>query len=134
MVKHPHYPYLLFLAIAFLAHGLLLLNDGHYGDGWVVDYYIKTGNWADLQEWYDFKGRPWFYGVFKAIGNVPRYIHNGIIFVNIIVLSSVLYIFMNRFTPLKRSQCLFISFVVLTWPFYHVTVNTAYVPQFFRLK
>lgn len=131
MLNRPASPYMFFVVVGLLAHGLMLFNDGSYGDGWVVEYYIQTGNWAQLQEWYDFMGRPWFYWVFRAIGNVPKNIFDGIIFVHILILASFLYILMNRYTPLNGSQSLLISLIVLVWPFYHVAVNVAYVPQFF---
>lgn len=127
MLNRPAFPYFIFLITALLAHGLLLLNDGNYGDGWVLNYYIQTGNWVGLQGWYDSLGGPWVYWIYKAIGQAPKFIFNGIIFANILLVSTILFFFLNKYTPLKRNHSFFIALVVLVWPFNHVIVNIVYV-------
>ena len=44
--------YFLFVTVGLVSHGLLLINDGSYADGWFLEYYIGLGRWDVVKDWW----------------------------------------------------------------------------------
>lgn len=130
MLNRPAFPYILLFIVGLFTHGLLILNQGNFGDGWAMEYFFKTGNGAEVQGLWTAKGSPWVYWVYKAFWSPIKYVHNSFIFLSIFTISSTLFFFLSNFTPMKRIYIYFVTLVVLTWPFYPVAVTTGQTPVF----
>ena len=60
-----NWPYLLIGVMALLSHGLLLLNDGMYWDGWLLDNHLAEDDWGEVNKWATDSGMPAI-GYFRA--------------------------------------------------------------------
>src|SRR6202035_4202615 len=121
-----HLPWMgLILAYGFLAHGILLLNDGLYWDGWMVDLWQQCKDRKSMRRFYWEVGMPNLYFEHRTMGRLPR----RHVAYRIISLASILiigiFVFLtavhtNAFNPLQATA---ISLLLLSYPAYAVTFD-----------
>jgi hypothetical protein len=122
---------ILYLAAAFLAHGLLLLNDAHIADGKVLKFYMQKG---DLEPYFHMlraSGAYVYVWIHELFGSVSMKFYKIGMFIDIVLNPVLIYVIFRRYSPLKKNHCLFIAFLVLVWPAYHVSVDTTFFPVWF---
>jgi hypothetical protein len=122
---------ILYLAAAFLAHGLLLLNDAHIADGKVLKFYMQKG---DLEPYFHMlraSGAYIYVWIHELFGSVSMKFYKIGMFIDIVLNPVLIYVIFRRYSPLKKNHCLFIAFLVLVWPAYHVSVDTTFFPVWF---
>jgi hypothetical protein len=120
--RHPIIPYLIILAAGFLAHGMLLLNDGKYMEGWFLEALIEFGNWEEVRRYWVQVGYPfqnWLHSIFVQVPIVPL---RSLTFTWILLAALFQYKILIRFTPLTEKESLFVTIFALVWPFYHLLV------------
>lgn len=124
--------YLSLTAAALLAHGLVLLNDGNYVDGWHFNFFAEHGYWDKMKSWWYELGRPpgfwWVYLPFKNYFNI--YLFKFLSFLPLLTVSFIQYYFLNRFTPLSRGSAWFVAAFTLCWPYYHMIAWGQYPDHF----
>ncbi|CCQ89749.1 membrane hypothetical protein [Nitrospina gracilis 3/211] len=116
------------VGIALLAHGLVLINDGNYADGWLFNFFAERGDWDRMKAmWYEI-GRPfafwWVYLPFENFFNI--YLFKFLSLLPLVLVSFIQFHFLHRFTPLSRKTAWFVAAFTLCWPFYHMIVWGAF--------
>jgi hypothetical protein len=66
--------YVLILLVALLTHGLLIVNDGVYWDGWLVYTSLLEKNWHNLRTLFDQAGLPLLAYVHWWMGYLPSFV------------------------------------------------------------
>lgn len=126
--RHPAIPYLIILIAGFLAHGMLLLNDGSYMDGWFLEYLIRVGKWEDVKDLWFSQGYPIYYWIMRLLGEASILTYRSLCFASIMLIAVFQYKILIRFTPLTEKQSLFLTVFGLVWPFYHLLVWSVFAP------
>jgi hypothetical protein len=123
---HPHY--WLLAGISLLAHGLLLLNDGVYFDGWYIYYTIQERDWARLEfAFFNFGDmtRPYLHW---AVGGV--FLHKTVTFLCLLGSSFILYRLSAKGGWLSPGERLFISLCFLLYPADQSKVEMIMMPYY----
>lgn len=118
------WPYFLIGAVALLSHGLLLLNDGTYWDGWLLKSYLDESNWNELHKWATEAGLPgmdYFYWGLKLTGLFAFY--KVIAFLLILFSAILVYRLILQFNWLNRFEALGIATLSLVYPAYQTTIE-----------
>ncbi|MCF8719394.1 hypothetical protein [Nitrospina gracilis] len=120
----PWKDYASLVGVALLAHGLVLVNDGNYADGWHFNFFVENGYWDKMKSWGYDVGRPllfwWVYIPFKNYFNI--YLFKFLSLLPLVLVSFIQFHFLHRFTPLSRKTAWFVAAFTLCWPFYHMIV------------
>ena len=129
-------PYLLLLILALLGHGLLLLNDGVYWDGWLLESYLKEGNWADLNALATEAGMPmsaYFYWLLNQSGLLPYF--KTITFFLLLFTAAIVYLLGRESRLLTRAEAVTVAALSLVYPAYQTTIElgTFRYPFFYAL-
>lgn len=122
--------YLIIVLVGLVTHGLLLLNDGVYWDGWIL--YFKLVKGTSLAQWFVEAGRPFEFCFHWIMGHFPGFIfeYKLVSFLSIIFIAVLIYEICRKFKQVSRTESLLISVIVLTYPVLHVGVEmtiTAYL-------
>lgn len=119
-------PYLgLILGYGFLTHGIILLNDGLYWDGWLVDLWQQCKDTKSMRRFYWEVGMPNLYFEHRIMGRLPRrHVAYRMISLASILITGV-FVFLtaaytNAFNPLQATA---ISLLLLSYPAYAVTFD-----------
>ncbi|OIR06744.1 hypothetical protein GALL_109920 [mine drainage metagenome] len=127
------WPYFFIGAVALLSHGLLLLNDGTYWDGWLLKSYLDEGNWGELHKWATEAGLPgmdYFYWGLKLTRLFAFY--KIIAFLLILFSAILVYRVISQFNWLNRCEALGVALLSLVYPAYQTTVElSTFRYQFF---
>jgi hypothetical protein len=122
---------ILYFAAAFLAHGLLLLNDAHVADGRFLKFYMQKGDLEPYLYMLRTSGAYVYVWIHEFFGQVSMKFYKAGMFINILLSSILIYAILRHYSPLKKNHCLFIAFLALVWPGYHVSVDTTFFPVWF---
>jgi hypothetical protein len=122
---------ILFFTAAFLAHGLLLLNDAHVADGRFLKFYMQKGDLEPYLYMLRTSGAYVYVWIHEFFGQVSMKFYKVGMFINILLSSILIYAILRFYSPLKKNHCLFIAFLALVWPVYHVSVDTTFFPVWF---
>ena len=126
--RRPVTPYLIILAAGLLAHGMLLLNDGKYLEGWYLDSLIRRGNWEEVRIFWFQLGYPVHYWLQRLFGQASLLTLRILSFTWLLLTALFQYKILTRFTPLTEKQSLFLTVFALVWPFYHLLVWSVFAP------
>ncbi len=119
---------ILYFAAAFLAHGSLLLNDAHVADGRFLNYYMQKGDLEPYLYMLRTSGAYMYAWIHEFFGQVSMKFYKTVMFIDILINSVLIFFLFKRYSPLKKNHCLFIAFLALVWPGYHVSVDTTFFP------
>lgn len=119
-----NWPYLLIGVMALLSHGLLLLNDGMYWDGWLLDNHLAEGDWGEVNKWASDSGMPaigYFYWGLQMVGLATFY--KIIAFIALFV--SALFVFRICLESkwVTKVEATGIALLSLVYPAYQTTVE-----------
>ena len=120
--------YLSIFAIGLLAHGLLVINDGSYGDGWFIEYLIRQDDWAVLKDWYSAHGAEWIFWIYKFLEPASSHVYKGISLLCLLIIAFLNFKILAGYTPLSEADALRVSLFALIWPFFHILVWTLMLP------
>jgi len=123
--------YLIIMFVGLITHGLLLLNDGVYWDGWIL--YSKLVKKGSLSQWFIEAGRPFDFCFHWALGHFPDYIlgYRLIVFLSIMFIGVLIYEICNRSKLVTRGEGLLIALIVLTYPVFNVGIEITIAPYLF---
>jgi hypothetical protein len=115
----------LILGYGILTHGIVVLNDGLYWDGWLVDAWQKNNDKKSMRRFYSEVGMPNLYFEHWFLGRLRwrQFTYRVISLVS--VLSTAVFVFLtavhaNLFNPLQAAM---ISLLLLSYPAYAVTFD-----------
>ena len=121
-----HLPWMgLILGYGFLTHGIVLLNDGLYWDGWLVDLLQQCKDRKSMRRFYWEVGMPNLYFEHQIMGRLPRrHVAYRVISLASILITGVFVfltaVYTNAFNPLQATA---ISLLLLSYPAYAVTFD-----------
>ena len=115
----------LILGYGILTHGVIVLNDGLYWDGWLVDVWQQNRDKNSMRRFYSEVGMPTLYFEHSIMGRFPSraLAYRAISLVSI--LSIAVFVFLttvrtNVFNPLQGAV---LSLLLLSYPGYAVTFD-----------
>ncbi len=117
------------VAAVFIVHGLLLLNDGEYWEGWIWQHYYQTGDWAGVLSFMLEAGTPlrahlyWLPAFFPD----PIFGTKLISFVSLAGAAVLTYLAGLASERLTRWESLALALIAMSYPAYQATVSTAVV-------
>lgn len=104
--------------IMLLGHGLLLMNDGVYWDGWLYHLALKGSDWSTILEPYRDSGLPqeaWLIWYIGQLPFMPQSFH-VVCFVAIFLCAVAVYRTGLAFNDLSRVECFFIAVLMMLYP------------------
>jgi len=131
MLNRPALPYLLLLFTGLLAHGMLLLNDGKYVEGWFLEHLIRLGKWETVKDFWVLHGHPAHYWLQSLFGQASILTFRILSLAGILLTALFQYKILIRFTPLTEKQSLFLTSFALVWPFHHLLVWSIFAISIF---
>jgi hypothetical protein len=122
--------YLVILLSALLAHGLMLLNDGLYWDGWLIYSDLVAKRWDNFRLMFTESGIPvtmyfhWWMGYSPGI----VFAYRVVAFASLAFAAMVIYRICLKSGWLSRGESLIIALVSLTYPAMQVGFELINVP------
>ena len=125
--------YLLIVLFSLFAHGLLLLNDGVYWDGWLIYVAKLQDRWNLVYTIYaDRGGLPVYTAFHWAMRYFPSFVFGYKLVAYLFILGSAIITYqIARQLGLSRIIALFISLISLTFPANQATVELIVIPYLF---
>ncbi|MBU1664467.1 MAG: hypothetical protein KKG92_03590 [Gammaproteobacteria bacterium] len=117
--------WLIFSFAALSVHGLLILNDGVYWDGWLLNSILQDRRLDDLQDWYMTLGLPigaYFNWLFSYAGNIVAS-YKIVAFLSLVGVAATTYHLAGRIMAASINERLLVALVVLTYPGYQNAVD-----------
>ena len=108
----------LILGYGVLTHGIIVLNDGLYWDGWLVDAWQQNNDKKSMRRFYWEVGMPNLYYEHLILGRLPwrQLAYRVISLVSILSIAVVVFltaVYTNMFNPLQAAV---ISLLLLSYP------------------
>lgn len=114
------------LVYGFLTHGIILLNDGLYWDGWVLDLWQQNSDRNSMRRLYSEVGMPTLYFEHWILGRFPQrqLAYRAVSLASILIIAVFVFltaVYTKSFTP---PQAAMISLLLLSYPAYAVTMDS----------
>jgi len=118
--------YMIIIFVALMTHGLLLLNDGHYVDGWLIYTELVDGDWDTLSLWLIQAGLPGHLYFYWLMDYLPGVIFKFrlVAFLSILLTAVLVYKICDESKLTSRWESLFIALISLTYPAFQASVIT----------
>src|SRR6266852_4824173 len=115
----------LILGYGFLTHGIILLNDGLYWDGWMLDVWQQNKDENSMRRFFSEVGMPILSLEHRILGRFPRrqIAYRVISFASILIIAVSVFltaVYTSAFNPLQAAV---ISLLLLSYPAYAVTFD-----------
>lgn len=126
---------IIIVGVSFVAHGLLLLNDGVYYDGWARYHYLVDKDWTHFQLWItESGGIPTTGYLHWVIGYLPSMIfsYKLVAFLSITFSAILVYLICKELRLLSRAESLFIALLSLSYPALQIHVDLIMMPYLLR--
>ncbi|MCP4370153.1 MAG: hypothetical protein GY797_18870 [Deltaproteobacteria bacterium] len=127
-----NYHYIIIVLFSLAVHGLLLLNDGVYWDGWLVYTILIEKQWDSLYLIFTQTGGPpitlylhWLLGYFPGIVFGYKLVAFGALTTSGILV----YLISNELKLLSRLDSLFIVLLSLSYPAFQVAIELINIPS-----
>ncbi len=130
-LQRPWSAYALIVGVALAAHGLLLLNDGVYWDGWIVySAYHLDKDWQSLALWFSQYGTPWLAYLHAAMGFCPAVLlgYRLLVFAALTVSSVLVYRIGVVSRYLTAEEALAVALLSLSYPADQAAVTIITMP------
>ncbi len=122
--------YYIIVIISIFTHGLILINDGIFWDGWMIHGLHNENDWINLYEIFSQSGVIFFAYFHRIMGLLPNFILGYRIIAFFSLLLSGIYIYKIGCISgyLNCNESLFISLISITYPAYQVLFEIILVP------
>ena len=121
--------YLLLVLSTFLLHGLLLLNDGIYVDGWLYWSYLSARRWDLLFSLSAQQGVPQTASLYRALALFPDFIlaHKLLAFSCLLLSALLIYRLARELQLLTRQESFFLALFTLAFPAYQFGLEISHI-------
>jgi hypothetical protein len=111
---------------ALLSHGIIILNDGLYWDGWIIDAWQRRKDWKTMKRFYSEVGMPLLYYQHKFMAYLPLRIHcyRFLAFISTFISAFAVYLIASYFGFLSNTDALLLALLYLSYTGYHMNVDT----------
>ncbi|NPV85826.1 MAG: hypothetical protein HPY45_07435 [Anaerolineae bacterium] len=121
-------PLLGYLAVALwttLTHGLLLINDGIYWDGWIIHSFLAEKDWGALYHLYDQYGSPWQAWQHWSMLILPSFkiTYRLVEFGGLVVFALVLFAILNETKIVSPLERFWITLLTISYPAFQILVS-----------
>ncbi len=115
----------LILVYGILTHGVIVLNDGLYWDGWLVDVWQRNRDTKSMRRFYSEVGMPNLYFEHWILGRLPwrQLAYRAISVVSILSIAIFVFLIAVRTGVFNPLQAAVISLLLLSYPAYAVTFD-----------
>jgi hypothetical protein len=119
------FPFLICL-YGTLAHGVMLLNDGVYWDGWMVESWRRTRNWGAMKRFFSEVGLPLYYHQHRLLTRFGARVfeYRLIAFVSTLLSALAVYFISLHLGYLDTVNSLLLALLYLSYTGYHMNVET----------
>jgi len=117
--------YLIVALWAALTHGLLLINDGVYWDGWLIHNFLMEGDWGALYRLYYQYGSPWqayehwFMRVLPSVKLTYRLVEFG----GLLVFALALFAILNETKIISPVERFWVTLLTISYPAFQILVS-----------
>jgi hypothetical protein len=120
---------LLLTGAALLLHGLLLLNDGLYVDGWLYYVYLSEPRWDLLAELLAQQGIPQVLLLFRLLSLFPDFLfaYKVIAFLSILISGWCVYAIAGELGYTGEFENLFLAVFTMSFPAYQYAVEISHL-------
>lgn len=120
------YHFIIIFTYALLAHGIIILNDGLYLDGWIVDAWQRRKDWKTMKRFYSEVGMPLLYYQHKFMAYLPLRIHcyRFLAFISTFISAFAIYLIASYVGFLSNSDALLLALLYLSYTGYHMNTDT----------
>jgi hypothetical protein len=110
---------------ALLAHGVMLLNDGLYWDGWILESWQRNRSWPEMRRFFAEVGLAPLYYQHRFLAGLPHRLlaYRAIAFLALLLAAFAVY-FIGRRIGLDASVCVALALLFLSYTGYHMHVDT----------
>jgi len=128
--NNSNWHYLLIGLTGVITHGLILLNDGVYFDGWIILNFIKGKDWAGLSNQFQEGGGILAGYLHWFLGHFPNIIfgYHLVAFVCIVSSGLLIYQIARLSGFVSREESLLLSLISLTYPAFQVGFELIILP------
>jgi len=133
MIESNSMPWIgLILGYGFLTHGIILLNDGLYWDGWMLEVWQQHKDENSMRRFFSEVGMPNLYFEHRILGRLPqrKVAYRMVSLASILVIAVSVFltaVYTNAFNPLQATV---ISLLLLSYPAYAVTFDSVVSLQY----
>ncbi len=133
MIESNSMPWIgLILGYGFLTHGIILLNDGFYWDGWMLEVWQQHKDENSMRRFFSEVGMPNLYFEHRILGRLPqrKVAYRMVSLASILVIAVSVFlttVYTNAFNPLQATV---ISLLLLSYPAYAVTFDSVVSLQY----
>src|SRR5712691_1725623 len=126
MIESNSMPWIgLILGYGFLTHGVILLNDGLYWDGWMLEVWQQHKDENSMRRFFSEVGMPNLYFEHRILGRLPqrKMAYRMISLASILAIAVSVFltaVYTNAFNPVQAAM---ISLLLLSYPAYAVTFD-----------
>lgn len=117
--------FIIIFAFTLLVHGIIMLNDGLYWDGWVIDAWQRRKDWKTMKRFYSQVGMPLLYYQHKFMAYLPLRIHcyRLLAFICTFVSAFAVYLIASYFGSFTNPAALLLALLYLSYTGYHMNVD-----------
>lgn len=110
---------------ALFSHGIIILNDGLYWDGWIIDAWQRRKDWKTMKRFYSEVGMPLLYYQHKFMAYLPLRIHcyRFLAFISTFFSAFAVYLIASYFGFLSNTDALLLALLYLAYTGYHMDVD-----------
>ena len=126
---------IILVGASLVVHGLLLLNDGVYYDGWGRYIHLVDKDWTNFNLWAtESGGPPITIYLHWVMGYLPSFVfcYKLVSFLSITFSAILVYLICNELRVLSRTERLFIALLSLSYPAFQLSVDLIMMPYLLR--
>jgi hypothetical protein len=122
----PGWSVVLIVLYALAAHGALLLNNGVYWDGWMVDSWHRNRNWSAMRRFFSEVGLPAVYYQHRLMARLGGGVFGFrlLAFVTTVLSALAVYALSLRLGALGDLYSLLLALLYLSYAGYHMNTDT----------
>lgn len=124
-INFDFFHFIVILAFSLLTHGIIMLNDGLYWDGWMIDTWQRRKDWKPMKRFFSEVGMPLFYYQHKLIAYLPLRIlfYRILAFISTFMSAFAVYLIASNFDFLSNNDALLLALLYLSYTGYHMNVD-----------
>ena len=116
--------YVIIFLVTFFSHGLLLVNDGLYWDGWLTKGYLDSGDWLSMKQQTSEMGLPVLGYIMWSLKILKIYdYYKFIAFLMIFLSATLIYSIADRLKFTTKFEGLLIAIIFITLPAYQTSIE-----------
>ena len=116
----------LIVGYGILTHGIILLNDGLYWDGWMLDVWQENKDWKSMRRFFSEVGMRNLYFEHRILGYFPkrRSVYRAVSLASILIAALAVFLMLVHTGTFTPPQATAIALLFVSYPAYAVTFES----------